>query len=253
MSKLGEKIREIRLKEGLSQDAFAKELGYNSRSTINKIEKGINEISYDKLMLLVEKYELEVDELFYRSNKESFSSLNNDSILFISFSGRDNGNCSDIAQYLIRENDKLVLFKDVFYNPCSKCNYECFNSVCKYRYDDVYDLLESTNNYKKIVFIVPIYCGNPSSLFFILNERMQDYFNHNGDKWESFTNKLHFICIYGSDEETPCFINTFINLVDDVSKILKLERHKYNLKMNDRILENKKLVKLIDDFKLKLE
>lgn len=55
MSKLGEKIKEIRLKEGLSQEAFAKELGYNSRSTINKIEKGINEISYEKLMLLVKK------------------------------------------------------------------------------------------------------------------------------------------------------------------------------------------------------
>lgn len=252
MNKLGEKIKEIRLKEGLSQEAFAKELGYNSRSTINKIEKGINEISYEKLMLIVKKYELEIDELFDRPNKKSFSSLNNDSILFVSFSGRNNGNCSDIAQYLIRENDKLVLFKDVFYNPCSKCSYECFNSVCKYRYDDVYDLLESTNNYKKIVFIVPMYCGNPSSLFFVLNERMQDYFNHNEDKWDSFTNKLHFICVYGSDEETPYFINNFYNLVNDSSRVLKLERHKYNLKMNDKILDNKELVKLIDEFKGKL-
>ena len=252
MSKLGEKIKEIRLKEGLSQEAFAKELGYNSRSTINKIEKGINEISYDKLMLLVKRYELEIDELFDRPNKKSFTSINNESILFVSFSGRNNGNCSDIAQYLIRENDKLVLFKDVFYNPCSKCSYECFNSMCKYRYDDVYDLLESTNNYKKIVFIVPMYSGNPSSLYFILNERMQDYFNHNEDKWNSFINKLHFICIYGSDEETPYFINNFINLVADSSRVLKLERHKYDLKMNDRILDNKELLKLIDDFKWKI-
>lgn len=67
MNKLGEKIKEIRLREGLSQDAFAKELGYNSRSTINKIEKGINEISYEKLMLFVKRYELEMDELFDRS------------------------------------------------------------------------------------------------------------------------------------------------------------------------------------------
>ena len=51
MSKLGDKIKEIRINEGLSQEAFAKELGYTSKSTINKIEKGINEISYDKLML----------------------------------------------------------------------------------------------------------------------------------------------------------------------------------------------------------
>lgn len=252
MSKLGEKIKEIRLKEGLSQEAFAKELGYNSRSTINKIEKGINEISYDKLMLLIKKYELELDELFDRNQKESFSASNKDSIMFISFSGRDNGNCSEVAQYLINKNDKLILFKDVFYNPCSKCNYECFNSICKYRYDDVYDLLESTNNYKKIVFIVPMYCGNPSSLYFILNERMQDYFNHNEDKWDSFNNKLHFICIYGSDKETPLFIKNFNCLVNDYTKILKIERHKYNLKMNDRILENSEITKMLDEFKAKL-
>ena len=252
MNKLGEKIKEIRLKKGLSQEAFAKELGYNSRSTINKIEKGINEISYEKLMLLIKKYELELNGLFDKPHKELFSSSNKESILFISFSGRENGNCNDIAHYLIRENDKLILFKDVFYNPCSKCCYECFNSVCKYRYDDVYDLLESTNNYKKIVFIVPMYCGNPSSLYFILNERMQDYFNHNEDKLDSFTNKLHFICIYGSDEETPYFIKNFYNLVNDNSKILKLERHKYNLTMNDKIINNSELIKLIDEFKGKI-
>ena len=97
-----------------------------------------------------------------------------------------------------------------------------------------------------------MYCGNPSSLYFILNERMQDYFNHNEDKWESFTNKLHFICIYGSDKETPLFINNFYNLVNDGSKFLKLERHKYNLKMKDRILDNSELIKLIDEFKEKL-
>ena len=252
MNKLGKKIKEIRLKEGLSQEALAKELGYNSRSTINKIEKGINEISYDKLMLLIKKYELEIDELSDRKSKESFSSSEKDSILFISFSGRERGNCTDIANYLIKENDKLILFKDIFYNPCSKCNYECFDSACKYRYDDIYDLLESINNYKKIVFIVPMYCGNPSSLYFILNERMQDYFNHNEGKWNFFIDKLHFVCIYGSDEETPYYINFFNELIQDQSKILKIERHKYNLKMNDKIMDNNELIKLIDEFKKKL-
>lgn len=42
------------------------------------------------------------------------------------------------------------------------------------------------------------------------------------------------------------------HLVNDSSKILKIERHKYNLKMNDKILDNKELIKLIDDFKWKL-
>ena len=64
MSKLGNKIKEIRLKEGMNQEDFARELGYTSRSTINKIEKGVNDISYDKLELLIKKYNIAVDELF---------------------------------------------------------------------------------------------------------------------------------------------------------------------------------------------
>ncbi len=64
MSNLGDKIKEIRVNQGLSQDDLARELGYTSRSTIAKIEKGINEISFDKLQLLIEKYDLEMNELF---------------------------------------------------------------------------------------------------------------------------------------------------------------------------------------------
>ena len=63
-NKLGEKIREIRLENGMSQEEFAKELGYTSKSTINKIEKGVNDMSYDKLELLIQKFDLEVNELF---------------------------------------------------------------------------------------------------------------------------------------------------------------------------------------------
>lgn len=251
MNKLGEKIKEIRLKEGLSQEDFAKELGYTSRSTINKIEKGINEISYDKLMLLIKKYEVELDELFDKNNKESFEALNEDSILYVSFSARSFGNSRDIAQYLLRDNDKLIFFKDIFYNSCSKCNYECFKSICKYRYDDVYALLDSANNYKKVVFIVPMYCGNPSSLYFILSERMQDYFSHNEAKWNFFVEKLHFICIYGSDEETPFFTEIFKSIIKDEAKILKIERHKYNLKMDERVMDREEVVHLLDEYKLR--
>ena len=63
-NKLGNKIKEIRLEQGLTQEEFAKELGYTSKSTVNKIEKGVNDISYDKLELLIQKFDLEVNELF---------------------------------------------------------------------------------------------------------------------------------------------------------------------------------------------
>ncbi len=63
-NKFGEKVKEIRKKAGLNQDEFAKELGYTSRSTINKIEKGVNDMSHDKLELLIRKFDVEVNDLF---------------------------------------------------------------------------------------------------------------------------------------------------------------------------------------------
>ena len=60
----GEKVKEIRIQAGLNQGEFAKELGYTSRSTINKIEKGVNDMSHDKLELLIRKFNVEVDDLF---------------------------------------------------------------------------------------------------------------------------------------------------------------------------------------------
>jgi len=54
----GEKIKQIRLRNNMSQYEMAKSLGYCSRSTINKIEEGINEMSYDKIQRLIELYGL---------------------------------------------------------------------------------------------------------------------------------------------------------------------------------------------------
>ena len=74
-NKLGEKIKEIRLENGMSQEEFAKELGYTSKSTITKLEKGVNDISYDKLQLLIRKFDLEVNELFDNLAKDMGSKV----------------------------------------------------------------------------------------------------------------------------------------------------------------------------------
>lgn len=63
-NKLGKKIKEVRLERGMSQEEFARALGYTSKSTVNKIEKGVNDMSYDKLELLIRKFDLKVDDLF---------------------------------------------------------------------------------------------------------------------------------------------------------------------------------------------
>lgn len=62
-NEFGKKIKEIRLRNKMSQQELANSLAYTSRSTINKIEKGINEMSYDKIMKLVELFGLSRDDL----------------------------------------------------------------------------------------------------------------------------------------------------------------------------------------------
>lgn len=248
---IGEKIKEIRIQNNLTMDELAQELGYSSRSTINKIEKGVNDISYEKLLLLLKKYEISMKEFLEEKNEISFECTSKESNIFISFSARDFGNCYDIAHYKMNENDMYVAFKDLSYHSCSKCSYECFAKECKYRNDDVYNLIGSSLKFKHIVLLVPMYCSNPSSLYFVFNERMQDYFNINNDKWDIFVNKIKIIAIFGSEEETPLFIPTLLNLVKgDKTKLLKIERHKYKLKLNDKVINNNELIKEIDEFLL---
>lgn len=46
---LGEFIKQRRLELGMTQEDLAYKLGYKSKSSINKIEMGINGISYSKI------------------------------------------------------------------------------------------------------------------------------------------------------------------------------------------------------------
>lgn len=50
--KIGQRIKDLRIEKGLTQEELALKLGYTSRSTINKIEKGLIDIPQSKLWLL---------------------------------------------------------------------------------------------------------------------------------------------------------------------------------------------------------
>lgn len=118
-----------------------------------------------------------------------------------------------------------------------------FKDKCKYRQGDIYGLLDSFSNYEKVILLVPMYCGNPSSLYFILSERMQDYFNHNEEKYEIFLKKLYIIGIYGSQKVSPYFMPILSSCFkkEEVQKhMLGIERHLYNQKINDSILMKKR-------------
>ena len=160
--------------------------------------------------------------------------------LVISFSGREKGNCDKIAQYISSKDDLIVYFRNLNVHDCSGCNYECFVEKCKFHQDDIYKLYESMPDYEKIILIVPIYCGNPSSLYFKFNERSQDFFMHNEERYEEIVSKLYIIGVYGSKKENldfiPCLAKWFeYNQINN--RVLGIERHKYNQKITDNILD----------------
>ena len=171
--------------------------------------------------------------------------------LFISFSARENGNCDEIAKYLAGEEDKVIYFRKMNVHNCSECNYECFSDYCKYHNDDIYNLYNEMNDYQKIVLIVPMYCGNPASLYFIFNERSQDYFMHNEEQYENLIKRLFIIGIYGdrdkSVEFVPC-LEKWFNGSKYSNHVLGIERHKYNLQLKGSVLDVDEIKKEISEF-----
>lgn len=47
--KIGERIRDRRIELGMTQEDLARKLGYKSKTTINKIESGVNDITQPKI------------------------------------------------------------------------------------------------------------------------------------------------------------------------------------------------------------
>ena len=59
---VGRQIKNFRIKKGLTQEELAQQVGYTSRSTINKIEKGLIDITQTKILQISQV--LDVDPLF---------------------------------------------------------------------------------------------------------------------------------------------------------------------------------------------
>lgn len=120
---------------------------------------------------------------------------------------------------------------------------------CRYRNDGIYSFFDKLSAADRIFYIVPMYCGNPSALYFILNERSQDYFMHNESRYEKIVEKLYIIGVYENSEDSPDFLDSFARqygFQNPGKHILGLERHRYHQKMGDFLLE-------VEDVKARLD
>lgn len=170
--------------------------------------------------------------------------------LIISFSGREHGNCDQIAEFISSCDSKVVHFRKLNVHACANCQYECFGGVCKYRDDDIYGLYDSMCGYDRVILLVPMYGGNPASLYFAFSERCQDYFMHN-DTYDTIIKRLYIIGIYGKAETTPDYIPGFekwFNGSPYHNRVLGIERHMYNQKIRDSVLDVEEIKNMITEF-----
>ena len=70
MNDFGQKIKKIRKDRGLTQQEFADSLGYAHKSTINKIESGQEDMSYQKILVLIKEYMVNAKDLFDNPDEE---------------------------------------------------------------------------------------------------------------------------------------------------------------------------------------
>ena len=171
--------------------------------------------------------------------------------LFVSFSARETGNCAQVIDLMKTQEDQVIYYQNLNTHGCSQCRYECFTTQCRYRDDDVYRLYSSFAEYEKVILLVPMYCGNPSSLYFSFNERSQDYFMHHEDEYTAFAERLFIIGIYGSREESPDFLRHFEQWFEGTScthHVLGIERHLYQQTMKDRVTDIQAVKTALRDF-----
>lgn len=104
-------------------------------------------------------------------------------------------------------------------------------------------------NFDRVILIVPIYCDNPTALYYTFNERSQDYFMHN-ETYAKIFDRLYIIGIYGSKGSSPNFIPYFENMVPYKNHVLGIERHLYGQKLRDHILDVPEVQTMLKHFLL---
>lgn len=169
----------------------------------------------------------------------------------ISFSGRKNGNCSNIGRMLYQSEEDSIFydFSEISITPCTACSLECFKEgqQCPYRDDMVYTIYDSIMHSDMTFFIVPNYCDYPCSLYFIFNERSQCYFQHHPQLLEQYLEKRKkFIVISNTNQEN--FIKAF-EYQSQKPDILFLSAKRYNkISIRGDLLDSLQAIEDIKNF-----
>lgn len=154
--------------------------------------------------------------------------------LILSFSGRKQGNCEQISEFIAKNlpgETEIFRFSENPVKPCGDCRCQCFddNLMCPHISDPEYGLLEQMMISDEVYFVVPNHCDYPCANFFIFNERSQVFFQGYPNRlmeYESIPKK--FIVVSNSESEN--FFHAFDYHCSGEPEIHFLSARKYGLR-----------------------
>lgn len=155
----------------------------------------------------------------------------NKNVIILLFSGRPNGNCAAIGNYIeqfyTRTNVHPFVIDGQSYPACGGCNYECLKQdlICPLLNDDQRKMMNTIIESDLVYFIVPSYCGYPCANYFAFNERSVGYFNTDPSLMERYMSVAkRFIIVSNSVDH---FAEAMQQQTNNVPDILYLQSSKY--------------------------
>ncbi len=164
--------------------------------------------------------------------------------LVINFSGRENGNCDNISKSIQEmfhmDEVEIVSFNHLNVQPCTKCNYECFENKekCPFYNDEIKDLYNKILETDFAYYVIPNYCGYPCANFFIFNERSVCVFSKEKELLNEYLQKSKkFIVVSSSNQDN--FKNILQYQTVMAPDILFLNSREFNQRsIEGKLMEN---------------
>lgn len=112
MTVIGDKIKKRRIELGMSQDELAEKMGYKNRSTIAKIENGVNDVVQSNIVRFSEALNTSVAYLMGWDNNEEETSKKIDVATDILIRMEKDKIFSEVVQKLYKlDTDRLLAIK----------------------------------------------------------------------------------------------------------------------------------------------
>ena len=153
-------------------------------------------------------------------------------VTILNFSGRDNGNCAEVADRIVNtftNTDVCSYLISSIYDPCNNCDYQCLKpgETCPKLSDNQRKLMDRVLASDLVYYIIPNYCGIPCANYHAFNERNVGYFNGDRSAMGRFMNlEKRFVMI--SNTESPAFEAVIKQQCTSEARTLYLKSSKYN-------------------------